>query len=258
MNSPVLSTPAQPVLVSLAATATTETLAETVIAFAVLDGLLEAIEWANDGVAADEPACMWLSTLRWVRAFDGSVPEGAPESPARWTDAHFRAIAAALTSEEREEVSVHPDTQSLRLPEMSTPSRPFARKRGPETDYENDDAVQLSLRSFVLALLPDADGTLIRRLTRDAAALTHGAEASYAFAQSVGAWANALFWPELRSANNVPHDRPTMGVYATQVETAQASLQEPGGVVVRSENPAHEALLKFATELAQRWDQAAA
>lgn len=256
MNSSAPATPAQPVLEAIAVSATHDTLAETVIAFAVLDGLLEAVEWANDGIAADEPACMWLSTLRWIRALDGAVPEGAPESPARWTDSHFTAIASAFSNEQRQALSDHPDTQTLRLPEMGTPSRPFARKRGPEEDYEHDDAAQLSLRSFLLALLPDADGTLLSRLTRDAAALTHGAEASYGFAQSVGAWANAILWPELHTGPDSALEQPELGAYSTQIEAARASLLEPSGAVVLPENSGNLALRAFATKLAQRWNQA--
>ena len=30
------------------------------------DGLLEALEWANDGVAPDINACLWLAYLRWL------------------------------------------------------------------------------------------------------------------------------------------------------------------------------------------------
>ena len=60
------------------------------------DGLLEALEWANDGVAADINACLWLAYLRWLGtqgvagAGVGPVPAaaldrcpGCPEAPAR-------------------------------------------------------------------------------------------------------------------------------------------------------------------------------
>jgi len=248
--------PAHSVLPALAAKATHETLPETVIAFAVLDGLLEAIEWANEGVAADEPACMWLSTLRWTRTLDGSVPEGAPEPPSRWTDDHFRAIARGLTPEQRTIVNEHADIQTLRGPEMGTPSRPFAKKRLPDHEYQNDDAARLALRSFILGLLPDADGTLTNRLTRDAAALTHGAEASYFYAQSVGRWANAQLWPDAHSAAEDTTEAPELGPFETQVKTAVSEVREPSGGVERPENSATEALLELGNELAQRWAKA--
>lgn len=250
--------PAPVVLESIATTASTETLTQTVIAFAIFDGLLDAVEWANDGIAADEPACMWLSTLRWVRALDGSVPAGAPEPPTRWTDSHFTAVAGALTPEQRTAVSEHPDTVSLRNPEMSIPSRPFGIRRGPEANYANDDAAQLALRSFVLALLPDADGSLMTRLARDAAALTHGAEASYQYAQGVAAWVNKAFWPEVHGQNDSEAgDIPLeLGSSLTQVTAALKNLRDPSGVVVPENDATLTALHAFARELAARWVRA--
>ncbi|WP_432394146.1 hypothetical protein ACRQ5B_12055 [Pseudarthrobacter sp. L19] len=53
-----------------------------------VDGLLEALEWANSGVAADANACLWLAYLRWLGTQGMSLPEAAPFQPPRWIDAH--------------------------------------------------------------------------------------------------------------------------------------------------------------------------
>ncbi|MUK02002.1 hypothetical protein GM708_08690 [Vibrio cholerae] len=49
-----------------------------------VDGLIEALEWANDGVAADETACLWLAYLRWLGRQGEHLPPRAPAPPARW------------------------------------------------------------------------------------------------------------------------------------------------------------------------------
>ena len=39
---------------------------DTQLTLYTVDGLLEALEWANSGVAADTNACLWLAYLRWL------------------------------------------------------------------------------------------------------------------------------------------------------------------------------------------------
>lgn len=56
------------------------------------DGLLEALEWANDGVASDEAACMWLAALRGYNKITGSFPDRAPEPLGRWIDKEFAHV----------------------------------------------------------------------------------------------------------------------------------------------------------------------
>src|SRR3954468_17960101 len=50
------------------------------------DGLLEALEWANDGVASDINACLWLAYLRWLGTQGVTAPASAPVQPPRWID----------------------------------------------------------------------------------------------------------------------------------------------------------------------------
>src|SRR5690625_6371900 len=54
----------------------------------VADGLLEVLEWATDGQAADPPAAIWLALLRWYNNRYGAYPEGLPVPPERWIDQH--------------------------------------------------------------------------------------------------------------------------------------------------------------------------
>lgn len=130
---------------------------ETQLCLYSVDGLLEAVRWANDGVPADETACVWLAYLRWLRVQQVPVPEGAPVPPAQWLD--------------RQPVMQHrvePDEAcltGLASGEMGTRTRPVnpqARGAG---------AV---VRSAPFGLLPYVGAGTISRLSRDTAALTHG------------------------------------------------------------------------------------
>lgn len=58
----------------------------TQLSLSTLDGLLEAVEWANAGQPADETACLWLAYLRWLRHQDIAWPQNAPEPLPRWLD----------------------------------------------------------------------------------------------------------------------------------------------------------------------------
>ena len=54
----------------------------------VADGLLEVLEWASDGQAADPPASVWLALLRWYKSRYGDFPEGLPAVYDRWIDVY--------------------------------------------------------------------------------------------------------------------------------------------------------------------------
>ena len=59
---------------------------DTQMTLYTVDGLVEALEWANDGVAADEIACLWLAYLRWLATQDVAVSSSAPvPQPRCWT-----------------------------------------------------------------------------------------------------------------------------------------------------------------------------
>ncbi|THJ66231.1 ADP-ribosylglycohydrolase family protein [Arthrobacter echini] len=121
------------------------------------DGLIEALEWANDGVAADETACLWLAYLRWLDHQGEHPPASAPAPPPRWLD-----LQPDLPPAE------HPDQDTVRAllsGEMGTRARPLnAGSTGPGA----------LMRSAPFGLVPRIPATMVERLTLDAAALTHG------------------------------------------------------------------------------------
>lgn len=124
----------------------------------VMDGLLEALEWANDGVASDEAACLWLASLRWYRAATGSFPTGAPEPLGRWIDEH----AGRLPLRADHEALV----QMLDTVDMPTRQNPHATGAGP--------ALTL-LGALIPGMLPHVTEATRRQLAVDAAALTGAA-----------------------------------------------------------------------------------
>ncbi|WP_312856791.1 ADP-ribosylglycohydrolase family protein [Arthrobacter mobilis] len=122
-----------------------------------LDGLTEALEWANAGVAADEAACLWLAYLRWYATQDGRFPDSAPEPQPRWIDGqavlhHRRSPGETCLS-------------ALTTGEMGTPTRPLNR--------EARDGGAL-VRSAPFGLLPFVSAETVYKLTVDGAAITHG------------------------------------------------------------------------------------
>jgi ADP-ribosylglycohydrolase len=135
---------------------------ETQLTLYTLDGLTEALEWANAGTAADEAACLWLAYLRWYATQEGSFPESAPAPQPRWIDGQSvlharRAPAGACLS-------------GLATGEMGTRARPV-----------NPDAVDGSTvtRSAPFGLLPFVDDQTVQRLATDGSALTHGHPAAH-------------------------------------------------------------------------------
>ncbi|MFJ6002610.1 ADP-ribosylglycohydrolase family protein [Arthrobacter sp. NPDC092385] len=126
-----------------------------------VDGLIEALEWANDGVAADETACLWLSYLRWLGRQGEHLPPNAPAAPARWLD------------RQEDLLPVHdPDADTVRAlltGEMGTQARPLnPRAEGPGA----------LMRSAPFGLVPRIPASMVERLTIEAAALTHGTAAA--------------------------------------------------------------------------------
>lgn len=119
--------------------------------------MTEVLEWANDGVAADEAACLWLAYLRWLGTQDETPPSSAPAPPARWID--------------RQEV-LHrrrqPDAASLRAlrsGDMGSRQRPLER---------HDDGPGALQRSAPFGLVANVPPAMIEKLSLDAAAITHG------------------------------------------------------------------------------------
>ncbi|PVZ57418.1 ADP-ribosylglycohydrolase family protein [Arthrobacter sp. H-02-3] len=121
------------------------------------DGLLEALEWANDGVSADINACLWLAYLRWLGTQGVAVPASAPVQPPRWIDGqdvlkNRRAPGNACLS-------------GLATGEMGTVQRPV----NPESK-----GCGTVMRSAPFGLIPHLEPETVYKLSSDAASLTHG------------------------------------------------------------------------------------
>ncbi|BAS17412.1 adp-Ribosyl-[Dinitrogen reductase] hydrolase [Arthrobacter sp. Hiyo8] len=122
-----------------------------------VDGLVEALEWANDGVAADETACLWLAYLRWLASQGVALPASAPVPQPRWIDGqevlrHRRHPGKACLS-------------GLATGEMGTKFRPV----NPESK-----GCGTVMRSAPFGLVPHISEAAVYKLSTDAACLTHG------------------------------------------------------------------------------------
>ncbi|GAB3558340.1 ADP-ribosylglycohydrolase family protein [Arthrobacter alkaliphilus] len=130
---------------------------DTQMTLYTVDGLVEALEWANDGVAADETACLWLAYLRWLATQGVAAPASAPVPQPRWIDSqevlrHRRHPGKACLS-------------GLATGEMGTPSRPV------NPDSKGCGTV---MRSAPFGLVPHISEAAVYKLSTDAASLTHG------------------------------------------------------------------------------------
>lgn len=130
---------------------------QTRLALATLDGICEVLEWNNQGQAADELACIWLSYLRWMAAAGYQLEDAAPFSLARpLNELAFMAGPAQGLAGIQEALA---DGQ-MDLPGKS--SRPQAQ------DPELLPAL------LPLAFLPLEQDETVASLARQAAALTQG------------------------------------------------------------------------------------
>lgn len=140
--------------------------ATEILALYLADGLLEALEWANDGVASDEAACMWLASLRAYKQLNGSFPASAPEPQTRWIDTDFAQV-------ERPEGLASGDPlnlSGLNSPDMGYAARPTAGL---------SDSSGVLPRAAVAALVARVPLANTASLASSAAFLTHGELAAH-------------------------------------------------------------------------------
>ncbi|MFL4474359.1 ADP-ribosylglycohydrolase family protein [Paeniglutamicibacter sp. MACA_103] len=133
------------------------------LALYLLDGLLEALEWAHEGVASDEAACMWLAGLRWYKLVNKSFPAGAPEPQPRWIDEAFDGAPAFAPGDSQ-------NLLALTNPDMSSVGRPA---------FAQADTTGVLTRAAFVALLPRVDEATTAKIATDAAALTHGSPSAH-------------------------------------------------------------------------------
>lgn len=155
---------------------------DTQMSLYVMDGLLEVMEWAAEGSAADPPATVWLAMLRWYRSQRGDFPEDTPRPLLRWIDADDQPLG-----HER-----HPDPVCLSGLEH-TQMRLINR-------VANPDAVTATAVSRVTgyAMLPDIDHRLRVSLVRQSVVLTHGSTTAW-----VSAAVFALILTELLAGSDL-------------------------------------------------------
>jgi ADP-ribosylglycohydrolase len=130
---------------------------DTQMTLYTVDGLVEALEWANSGVGADVNACLWLSYLRWLSTQRVEAPANAPVPQPRWIDAqevlhHRRSPGNACLT-------------GLATGEMGTIQRPV----NPESK-----GCGTVMRSAPFGLIPHISAEAAYKLSSDAASLTHG------------------------------------------------------------------------------------
>jgi hypothetical protein len=160
--------------------------AESWLQLHILDGVLETAEWATQGVGADDVACAWLGALRWVRAVDGELPDGAPVPPSR-------PFASASSAAAREAGSGDPQNLiGLRSPEMSQPRRPFNRPAATVPELASTDGTGVLARAAALGLLAHAGEEDVRRLASWTAAFSHGSPAAHDAAADAATLLHAL------------------------------------------------------------------
>ncbi|MCQ1999128.1 ADP-ribosylglycohydrolase family protein [Arthrobacter zhaoxinii] len=133
--------------------------ANSQLALYSLDGLLEAIEWANEGVGADETACVWLAYLRWMRGQGLPLPEAGPSPLPRPIDAEPLLRPEGTGAGDPDVLS------ALSTGEMGTRQRPL------NTGVDTPAAL---VRSAPFGLLPYVATETVYKLALDAASLTHG------------------------------------------------------------------------------------
>jgi len=130
---------------------------DTQMTLYTVDGLVEALEWANAGVGADANACLWLSYLRWLATQGVEAGPRAPAPQARWIDSN------AVLHQQR-----HPGKaclSGLATGEMGTSIRPV----NPESK-----GCGTVMRSAPFGLIPHISSEAVYKLSSDAASLTHG------------------------------------------------------------------------------------
>jgi ADP-ribosylglycohydrolase len=164
-----------------------------------LDALQEVVEWANQGHAADETACLWLAYLRWLRTQGERHPAEAPRPLPRRIDE-----LEVLHAVREPDATVLEALRSGRMGEVERPLLPDAEGAGPV------------LRSAPFGLLPHVGWRTLAPLAINGAALTHG----HPEAQTAAAVQGFVVHAALRARREgVP--RPVAAAVAAARETAE-------------------------------------
>ena len=183
---------------------------ETQLTLYTVDGLVEALEWANSGVGADVNACLWLAYLRWLAAQGEQAPPSAPAPQPRWIDRQ------AVLHQRRNPCAT--SISGLATGEMGTSVRPVnPTAKGCGT----------VMRSAPFGLIPHITPDAVYKLSADAASLTHGhpaaRQAAGIFSLLVHRLVSGEGLPEAASAVTA-HARTLNGVAPELPERLEAAL----------------------------------
>lgn len=138
--------------------------AELLHRICLADGLLEVLEWTQQGTGTDALACMWLAGLRWHRLVTGSFPAGAPQPPPRQTDTDLAALLEAGTLRTAASTGAA-SLAGLSSGELHYPSAPT------QPGVKDEDVL---LRLTPLALVPYIDEQMRSSWVEQNLAMTHG------------------------------------------------------------------------------------
>ncbi|NUL43635.1 ADP-ribosylglycohydrolase family protein [Cellulosimicrobium funkei] len=194
---------------------------DTQMTLFVLDGLLDWIEWANEGSMADPAACVWLSCLRWYRTQTGTLPEGAPEPPTRWLENH-------------------PEMQVSRAPGNACLSGLSSRDMGLPHQPQNPESKGCGtvMRSAPYGMVPGLEDTMVVSLARRGAVLTHGHPAAWTSAAAFSLMVSRLMaghsvdtsvTAALEWLDTVPDDGGTAAALRAAVALAGAGASGDSG-----------------------------
>lgn len=219
---------------------------DTQMTLFVLDGLLDWIEWANEGSMADPAACVWLSCLRWYRTQTGTLPEGAPEPPTRWLEEH-------------------PEMHVRRAPGNACLSGLSSRDMGLPHQPQNPESKGCGtvMRSAPYGMVPGLEDTMVVSLARRGAVLTHGHPAAWTSAAAFGLMISRLMaghsldasvTAALEWLDTVPDDGGTAAAVRAAVALAGTRGSDgPGGSDGSDKAGASSGSSSVPTELGEGW-----
>lgn len=175
----------------------------TVTTLYVLDGLLEWIEWANQGDMADPAASVWLAQLRWYRTQTGHFPAGLPQPMRRWIDQADQNTALQHTPDP-DPLSLNaledPDMGTQRIPKNAPrPTRsttpPTSATATTNTAASGTTAVSSAalIRSAPYGMIPGLEEHMVTSLAHQGAVLTHGTEESWTASAAYALLTSQLF-----------------------------------------------------------------
>lgn len=205
---------------------------DTQMTLYTVDGLVDALEWANDGVAADEIACLWLAYLRWLATQDVAVSPSAPVPQPRWIDGQEvlrRRRAPGNTC-----------LSGLASGEMGTVARPV---------NPGSKGCGTVMRSAPFGLVPHISREAVYKLSSDAASLTHGHPSARLSAAAFSLLIqNIVAGSDVRTAASAALD------YVSRVPTKAPELPERLEAALRlSSEPAPLGPEKLVTTLGEGW-----